>query len=85
MFQICYSGIRDIPEKLTCQKVTSQIISEKQFRSKFKKVAKVAGCKITARVNIDRGKTLLAERSTKKMFFFKNDVEKTCNRYIFFV
>ena len=54
MFQICYSGNPGYSGKVTCLKVTTQINSEKQFCSKFNEVAKVAGCKITARVNIDR-------------------------------
>ena len=48
--QCCRSAIpeiRNIPEKETCLKVTPQINSEKQFHSKFNKVAKVADCKIT--------------------------------------
>ena len=48
MLQICYSGNPQYSVKVTCLKVTTQINSEKQFRSKFNKVVKVAGCKITA-------------------------------------
>ena len=48
MFQICYSGNLQYSGKVTCLKVATQINSEKQFRFKFNKVAKVAGCKITA-------------------------------------
>ena len=48
MLQICYSGNLNYSKKVACLKVTTQINSEKQFRSKFNKVAKVAGCKITA-------------------------------------
>ena len=48
MLQICYSRNPKYSRKVTCLKVTTQINSEKQFRSKFNKVAKVADCKITA-------------------------------------
>ena len=37
-----------ISGKVTCPKVTTQINSEKQFLSKFNKVDKVPGYKITA-------------------------------------
>ena len=47
MLQICYSKNPKYSGKVICLKVTTQINSEKYFRSKFK-FAKVADCKITA-------------------------------------